>query len=91
MPDDMAGTGPLSTQRTQFAFKTMDANISIDVCICHVYLSLPFEMLVLSKTSKPPPCFRPSLSKKLFPVRRVTAKKSQSGGRDFFFLFLIFH
>ena len=28
---------------------------------------------------------RPSLSEKLFPVRRVTAKKSQSGGREFFF------
>ena len=36
------------------------------------------------------PQVRPSLSEKSFPVRRVTAKKSQSGGRDFF-LFLIFH
>ena len=31
--------------------------------------------------------FRPSLSKKSFPVGRFSKKNGQSGGRDFFFLF----
>ena len=30
-------------------------------------------------------CFRPPLSKKSFPVSRVSKKNGQSGGRDFFF------